>query len=232
MLTIINISFLPARYRPLVLPLISLSLVIFLTLTLGRFIFEGVLKVRRDIDELSSKNKILDSKITVLSSLQKAELDAQVKTAILAVPSENPILFALSAVRSLAQESGLILSNFRIGEKQEQQGAGERDIEMSFSVSGIAPSVFSFIKTIQAAAPLMRITGFGASSISGGFSTNISVSSSWQSLPGELSKTESPLEGISSAEMELLGKLAKLRKPPIGEVSFSSPAGKENPFSF
>lgn len=226
------IILLPARYRPLVLPLISLSLVVLLTLTLGRFIFDGVVKVRKDIEELGSKNKTLESKLTVLQSLQKDELEGQVKTALLAVPSENPILFALSTVRNLAQESAISMSNFRIGEKQEQQGGSERDIEMSFSLSGIAPSVFSFIKTIQNAAPLMRITGFSASSVPGGFSANISVSSSWQSLPAELGKTESPIEGINSAEAQLLQKLAKLRKPPIGEISVSSPVGKENPFAF
>lgn len=225
------ISIAPARYRPLILPLISLSAIILLTFTLGRFIFGRIIEVRKDTEELGTKNRMLESKLTTLSGLEAGKLEQEIKTAVLAVPADNPSIFALSTIRSIAQESGLAISNFRVGEKQEGEGS-DRNIEMGFSLQGSGFSVFSFVKTLQNAAPLMRVTGFDVSVSGSEFSANISLLSSWRSLPKELGKTESPLEAISQAEQELLQKLSQLRKSLIGEVSASAPAGKEDPFAF
>lgn len=220
-----------ARYKPFILPLVTFIVVVSLTATVGRFALNKIFETRDQIKELEGKNKLLEAKKVVLSGVNIEEIKKQVKTAVLAVPSENPSIFVLSSIRGQAQEGGLVISNFKVAEKEEAKKTA-RAVEVSFDLQGSIFSTLSFLKAVENSSPLTKLTNIKFTVSGAQALTKVTATTAWAPLPGELGKTESPLEPVTSAEQELLGKLAGLRQPSLGQVPLSPPAGKADPFAF
>lgn len=226
-----NLS-LPIKYRPFVVPLAALVLITVLTLTLGKFGYQKIIETRENIKDLETKNRTLEEKKNILANLNNTDLKKQVKDSVAAVPGDNPSVFALSTIRTLAIENGLTVSNFRVSEAEDPKLAGKRAVQVSFDLQGSFFSTISFLKTLQNSVPLTKTTDIKFS-VSGITSlTKIVAVSSWGLLPKDLRKTESQVETLTSADQELLGKLGNLRTLSVSEVSGSPPAGKADPFAF
>lgn len=225
------LTHIPLKYRPLIFPSLILIIVVFLTLTLGRFTFNQIIEARENIKQLEEKNKALENKKNILSSLNTGELDRDVKTTVLAVPADNPSIFALSAIRGLALENGLSVSTFKVTEREEGKGKG-RSVELTFDTSGSIFSTMSFLKIIQSSAPLIKITNVQFTVTGGSSLTRVTAVTFWGSLPTQLGQVDTPVQGLNDSERELLRKLGELKQPEISEVVPSQTGGKENPFAF
>lgn len=222
----------PIKYRPFAMPLAVLALITVLTLTLGRFAYQKIVNARENIKDLETKNRTLEEKKNILANLSSTDLKKEVKDSVAAVPGDNPSVFALSTIRILAQENGLAVSDFHVSEAEDQKLVGKRAVQIAFDIQGSFFSTISFLKTLQNSVPLTKVTDikFSVSGITA--LAKIVAVSSWGLLPKDLGKTESPVETLTSADQELLGKLGNFRAPFAGEVSESPPAGKADPFAF
>lgn len=222
----------PIKYRPFVAPLAVLALITVLTLTLGKFAYQKIVDARENIKDLETKNRTLEEKKNILTNLSSADLKKEVKDSVAAVPGDNPSVFALSTIRTLAQENGLAVSDFHVSEVEDPKLAGKRAVQIAFDIQGSFFSTISFLKTLQNSVPLTKVTDikFSVSGITA--LAKIVAVSSWGFLPKDLGKTESPVETLTSADRELLGKLGNLRSSVASEVSLSPPAGKTDPFAF
>lgn len=223
---------LPRKYKPFVLPVFTFIVVIVLSFTLGKFLLERIFEARSQITNLENQNNLLAEKQQLLSSFSDEEVKRQVSTASSAVPAQSPSIPLLSLVRTLANENAVIISDFRVEESQEAKKTA-RQVQASFSAQGSIFSIISFLRSVGDSVPLTKVSGikFTVSGIN--VDAKLTVVSSWAPLPQELGKAESLIEGISSAERELLGKLSGLKKPQIfASPDGSQPAGKPDPFSF
>lgn len=223
---------LPRKYKPFVLPVLTFAVVVVLSSTLGKFLLEKIFEARSQITSLESQNRLLEAKQQLLSSFSDEEVKRQTGAVSLAVPSESPSIPLLSLVRTLANENAVVISDFRVEESQEAKKTA-RQVQASFSGQGSIFSIISFLRSVGDSVPLTKVSGikFTVSGIN--IDAKLTVVSSWAPVPQELGKVENPIEGISSAEKELLGKLSGLKKPQIFVSSGGSePAGKPDPFSF
>lgn len=221
----------PGKYKPFLLPVLTFVVILVLSLTLGRFLVDKVFETRQKNAELQDKNKLLEGKADLLSTLDAEGLKKQVNIASSAIPSDNPSVLALSQIRTLAQENGLLISSFQIGESQEPKKTG-RVVAATANVEGSIFSIISFLRTIENSTPLLKITDLKLTLSGGSVLAKATVVSSWNPLPSELGKVDSPISGISGTEQELLGKLSGLRLPQISQSPVGQPAGKPDPFAF
>lgn len=221
----------PGKYKPFLLPVLTFTVIIVLSLTLGRFLVDKVFETRAKNAELQDKNNLLEGKAELLTSLDSEGLKRQVSIASSASPGENPSVLLLSQIRTIAQENGLLVSNFQIGESQEPKKTG-RVVAATANVEGSIFSVISFLRTLENATPLMKITDLKLTLSGGSVLAKVTAVSSWNPLPSELGKVDSPISGISGTEQELLGKLSGLRLPQISQGPVGQPAGKPDPFAF
>lgn len=221
----------PGKYKPFLLSILTFVVILVLSLTLGRFLVDKVFETRQKNAELQDKNKLLEGKGTVLASLDSEGLKKQVNIASSASPGENPSVFVLSQIRTIAAENGLLVSSFQIGESQEPQKTG-RVVAATANVEGSIFSIISFLRTIEGSTPLMKITDMKLTLSGGSVLAKVTVVSSWNPLPQELGKVDFPISGISGTEQELLGKLSGLRLPQISQSPVGQPAGKPDPFAF
>lgn len=221
----------PQKYKPFLLPVLTLVIIVILSLTLGKFLLGKVFETRTQISELQEKNKSLEAKEQLLSRSGSEGLKQQVSAAVAAIPSENSSLFLLSTIRALTNESGLQISDFGIREDQDVK-QGSRLVQARLDLQGSIFSALSFLGAIQNSAPLVKVTSLNFTLSGVNILAKVTVVSSWSPLPSELSRVDSPIEGLSNPEQELLGKLSQLRMPRITEVLTSQPAGKPDPFAF
>lgn len=214
------------------MPVLVFIVVAVLSSTLGKFLLGKIFETRSRITNLESQNRLLGAKQQLLSSFSDAEVKKQAGIASLAVPSESPSIPLLSLARTLASENTVVISDFRVEENQEAKKTA-RQVQASFSAQGSIFSVLSFLRSIGDSVPLTKVSGIRLALSGISVDAKLTVVSSWAPVPQELGKAESAIEGISSAERELLGKLSGLKKPQIfASPGGSQPAGKPDPFSF
>lgn len=217
-----------ARYKPLLLPFVVIAVIFVLTLTLGRLMFDRLDIVRTDIGTLNQNNETLTSKTELLTALSKEDLSAQAKNALNAVPGESPGLFALSTVRDFANSRGLVVSDVRVSE-----GIGGKQIELSVTLEGGIIPTLLFIADTRIATPLMRVSKLefgGKEEIIP--KARLTVVASWAPIPHSLGSSDTPLEGLTSADAEILTKLNQLKKPAGGVFTPQTGTGRQNPFEF
>lgn len=223
-----------AAYRPVIGPLLVLLVIFVLSFTLGRALWTRVLETRDELKSAQARRQVLEEKVLSLQGLSEQSLRDRFRQATLAIPGEDPTLFALATIRELATEQNLAVNNLRIitREGSGEEFKGVKAVELRFDLEGGLLPTLAFLSNLRESAPLMRVTEVrfvvsGVASLA-----NLKVLSVWGPLPESIGKLDTPVELLSSAETELLERLAELRKPEIGEIVPSPPQGRENPFAF
>lgn len=217
-----------ARYKPLLLPFAVIAVIFVLTLTLGRLMFDHLDTVRANIGTLNQNNEILTGKEELLAALSKEDLSTQAQNSLNAVPGESPALFALSTVRETAQARGLTVSDVRVS-----TGSGTNQIELSITFEGGIIPTLLFIADTRGATPLMRVSKLefgGKDEILP--KARLTVVASWAPVPSSLGSSDTPLEGLTSADAEVLTKLNQLKSPAGGVFTPQTGTGRQNPFEF
>ncbi len=217
-----------ARYKPLLVPFVAVTLVFVLTLTLGRLMFDNLDKVRTSIGTLNQNNGSLTSKEELLAALSQADLSSQSQNALNAIPGESPGLFALSTVREAATARGLVISDVRVSE-----GTGANQINVSITLEGGIIPTLLFIADTKTVTPLMRVSKLefgGKEEIIP--KAKLTIVAAWAPLPSSFGKPEDPLEGLTPAEVEVLTKINQLKRPAGGQFTPQIGTGRQNPFEF
>lgn len=224
------------QYRPVLGPALVLSLVLLLSLTLGRFLVDRLLATREQIGKVGRQNELLEGKLVTLQSLNQGSLTQDFELAIQAIPSSDSTLFSLATIRQLTNDRSLTINNLRIigTDPGENKKVGEmRKVELRFDIQGGLTPTVSFLDELRKSAPLMKVVRV-RSTISGSAAlTNLSILSSWSPLPETIGKVDDPLQTISQDEKNILSQLGQLRPPQgVGLVIPAAPQGRENPFAF
>lgn len=219
---------LPAKYKALGMLTVTITLVVALSLTIGKAAFDQVMNLRNEIATLSQENQVLQSKSQVLSSVDQNELSRQAQSSLLAVPSDTPSLPTLLSLRTIAVRSGVVISDFKVSEKKEK--GQDKGIEIQISVGGSLPGVLGFLDEIKNYPPVMRVVNANISYTPTGSLARITIDSLYAPVPADLGKVQSPLEALKATDLEIVKEFEEFNQFTGTTVVPAASVGKTNPF--
>lgn len=231
----------PLKYKPyiktLLLPLSALVVLLLMFIFGIRFLYNGVDKLRVDINESKKDQNTLHEKLSILRDAEASNLLIS-ETALIALPSENPTLVAIQQVKSQALKYSIIIENLVV-EIGPSQGEGLQKVHINLDSSGNINSVLDFLDSLKTIAPLTRVADFQVEQldpVSAHLRTKIAIY--WSPLPARLPEISQAVGSLSDEEKTVLLELAKLSKPEIVNTSATgtssesnlTPIGRSNPF--
>lgn len=218
-------------YSPIFAPLLLLALLLILTLTLGKFLFNQLNNTRANLASAKQKNELLTAKLDLLRGQSQADLQAKFDSARAAIPESEPTLFALSSLRRLAFEKNLTMANLRIQSAASTGIPDGRSVQLQFDIQGDLSSVLAFLHEVERLTPLMQISRVRTSAFGGVSSTNVGIIALWAPLPA-IPAVDQPVGTLSQAEEELVKRLSELARPAQEVIALPPAQGRENPFAF
>lgn len=227
-----NLSFVPHKYRPIVLPGLVLLVMLILTVTVGKAMVVKVLDSRTQIDELGRKNQALEAKKNILEEVGKTDLKGQVEAAVMAVPDDGSSLPALATLRGLAVKRNLGVVSARVNDKSTKANKGTNLADVIISLQGNLVDTLQFLNDVKKSSPLMKISTVDIALKESSASLNLVVSSVWGPLPKAVGGVDEPIEGLRTAEQEVVAKLKALERPTEARFNILGPQGRNNPFVF
>lgn len=221
----------PARYRPLLLPIATLLIIVGLSLTLGRYEVLNIIDAKNAMDKLSQENKTLTAKAQVLSSQNQSQLTEEVKSAVEAIPVKSSTLPAIAAMRSFASQRNLDLTNFTVLSQGDSKKISSSTVEISAVVTGRREDILLFLNDLRNTAPLIQTSSVSIINLDDGVRANVKLLSYWSPLPETLGKPDQTVEALKKNEEEQIKNFQDLKRPEGGVLVPAKPQGKENPFS-
>ena len=225
-------GFIPVKYRHLGIPLFVIVIVLTLSLTAGRVMFERITETKNNISGLEENNKLLEAKKDILSTLGQADLKGEAEAALNAVPGENSSLLSMSSIRGLAARRNLSILDARVEDKSNKNEKSVNLVDINISIQGNISNVVLFLNDIKKTAPLTKITQANISLRNNNANLSLTLTSIWSPLPTQLGKIEQPIEDLRSADRGIAAKLKELQKPTEASFNLLAPQGRDNPFVY
>ena len=224
---------------------VILALIVLVSLFWLRPKIMAIMKANK---ELAANKKILaelTKKVTVLEGLSQPELSERVDLVLKVLPSEKDIPTVMVALKKIALNNGLVVSELNIPEVGEiatvsaQSKVAKEEILPSLAVKliliGSREKIISFLKQVETTAPLMRVSGLVINQKGGGLDEAlIDVKTYFLPFPKTLGKVEQAIIPVTSQEEKIFSQLSKIEFFQESESLSSSPlpAGKADLFSY
>lgn len=217
-----------ARYRQHILFIITILVCIFL--------FSIVIIPRvRELSILSKNAKneankliILNNNLNLLSSMDDATLDSQLKLVSSALPIGKDFEGILTAVSQAAINSGVSLSDydFQVGDLSETptRVSGFPYLEMSLSVKSSSQETVKFINELYRSFPISEVVSVNQESNS----ATVKILFYYKPLPQIRFNDSEPIQTVSQKGTELIDKLALWNYSPLPN-SLTSPIASSAP---
>lgn len=223
----------PFKYRPLVIPGVAFLIIFILTATAGQFLFSRIFELQTSITQSKQKNESLEAKKTLLSGLNKTELKEQVNKAVAAVPNESSATPSLITLRSLAQNRNVNITQVHINDKSKSGSKAEsKTVDVEVTAQSDIPSILLFLNDLRKATPIMKVANVGFDLKGGVLYSNISLQTTWSSLPSTIGKVEDPIDNLTPSERAELNQLQTLSAQESTRSAVLPPQGRENPFTY
>ena len=207
------------------------------------------LRLRASNVELSSRVGVLSTKVQLLSSLDKAQLDSQLGASEQILPSDKAVFPFVREVELAAVRTGVLLNKVDATPGSLSGDSGEvtpkagvvsdpaPKIQVKISMTSDYRSLLNFLSSMYSISRVVGIRDFtiSSSSVSGQDSlalrTSLVIDAYWKSLPSKLGSIESPIENLSAQELEILArvKAAEVSSPPA--VVPTVPTGRADLFA-
>ena len=205
-----------------------LLIVIILFVIVGKFGVPKVLEVRSKVESAQKTEKVLTQKLSLLQTLSS---DSGVKMNIVSValPDANPAVAAMSQLKSLALNQGVVLHG--ITSNAGAVGAsGLNEVSIKFTLDGGRQQIFSYLNEIAKIAPITSVRKVAMTESAGGVSADINVVSYWAQFPKTIPAVDTPVEDFTAADKNILSDLSALIQPVFFEMIPSSGDINPNPF--
>jgi Tfp pilus assembly protein PilO len=219
-----------ANLKVLAVPLILLAAVAALSFFGGRFVWSQLGRLRQEVKLAQKNEQVLQAKVNLLQSLQ-GSIAIQSSGLVQALPEKNSSVTAISQIKLLASESGLLVSNLLVGGEIASDKAGLSRAEVKFEVEGAKPTVVSFLKQISQFAPITSLEDVRINDVSGVARATVTLSAYWSGYPDKLPAIAEPLETLTAEEQDLISEVLGLREPIFVNLSPSVPLPRPNPFA-
>ncbi len=150
-------------FKAIVLAAISVLLSLFAVLP----IYRNLRKIQAKLVIRTKELNELNSKVLILSKLDKNILAQRVKTMDQALPPNKDVLLYLASIDGLSRELGLTLGGISLTPGALKVATGSEVVEKSskalqtlatdVSIKGNKESIYTFLRTIESVLPLMQI---------------------------------------------------------------------------
>lgn len=228
------------RNQPVIVSGVILAVVVVITIIGSMNFFNRVQTMRVQMTTLDSEIQNLTNRVSVLRAVQDAGVTSQTKSALLALPDDNPSAQTVAQVRSLALTRGLIVDRLSLDvpQKLETDTSPYSTVHVTFNVEGPESEVIGFIADLSRAKPLMNLSRIKVASSELGStseikSADIELTAFWAPLPSELPQVNVPIVGLSESEKAILSDVVGFTDPPIQNIeatATSSGIPRENPY--
>lgn len=184
----------------------------------------------------SQKNKLSTQLQKVQALSQKAELlgtvdvEAQNQAELIsfALPSQNASFVAISQLRSLAAQEGIVLTNIKVGAETKDGSLLVADI--AFDAEGALSAVLNLFEGISRVAPIMTVERIQANQAQGAVRANVRLKVFWAELPKTLPQIAEPINDLTSEEREILTRIFELTPPEFVFLGPEPPRENLSPF--
>lgn len=182
-------------------------------------------KIKSDKEE----QNILTQKEVILSRVQENILPTA-DLSLLVVPDTNSSLAALSQVKTLASEKGLILGNINVGSGANDEKS-LKTASLNFDVDGSAPAIIDFAGSLSSTAPLMFLDSMSLTTQADVSKATVTVKTYWAVLPTTIPGVNEGVSDLTQEEIDSLKMFATLRLPAFSSLQPQGPTARDNPFN-
>jgi hypothetical protein len=209
-------------------PLLVLALLAILSLTGFSKAFSEIGSLKEQQAKAVKSENILKSKLDTLS-INEASVSTDANHAVSFLPGENPALLVLYQLRAGAVNSGLILSDLKVG-SGIQDPNGFMRVSISFDVEGPLMQILDFISSSKVMAPNIWVERTDLEFSGDVVRASIDTKSFWVPFPTKMPPLTEPVTSLDASEKEVLTKISGFSKPSFVSLTPGIPRENLNPF--
>lgn len=213
---------------PAVVALSSLFLIIFA-------IYPQTIKLinnQKSADDLISRSKLLESKVTALEKYDEAELSRKVQTALASLPVDKDLVAIFDIMPQVVAKSGFAVTSIEVGTSGGKSGK-VNSYEVKLEVGGTKALLPVLLNNLENSSRLIRVNKIELSSNFSAQATNVALSVGvlYSAVPQTFGTVDSPVPEITQKDEDLLAQLVKEDGTAlVAPVEPTTPRGKANPF--
>jgi hypothetical protein len=195
-------------YKKLLLPialLIALGIAFFFA---GRYFFDQITKLNSQIKQAKDEQAVLQRKIAVLEQNQTS-VNSFTDRVVLALPSDNPVLAAISQVKLAANDGGATINNLSGGQVTKKDDLNQ--VSVAFDLETDVNNGFAIINEIFNSAPLSAISKLSLTSSSENPRFSLVFNYYWSPLPTELPNIVSESKELTPEEQGVLNTISSMK---------------------
>lgn len=212
---------------PAIVSLSSLFLIVFA-------IYPQTVKLinnQKSADNLISKSKFLETKVTALESINEQDLSQKVAFALASLPSEKDFGNIFELLQQIVSGSGFSISSITLSSGGSKMSSAD-SYEVKLEIKGTKVMFPILLSNLENSSRLVRINNIDLASrqVAEGLDASLVLEVLYAPVPTNFGTADSPLPELSQTDEELLAKLSAGRSvTQTGDQSLS-PRGKSNPF--
>lgn len=187
-----------------------------------------------EIANTETSANVLEKNLAVLQNVQSDVIPLTEKT-VLALPDKNPVLAAISQLKSLASARGLLLENIKVGGESESGPSTTSRVEITFNIQGSFSGVAEFLRTLGKITPLIRIEKIQMDRVGADIRANTTISAYFSEFPKLIGEIDKPISDLTSEEKTILSSLSSLNALQTEDFSgplSPIPSSRTDPFNF
>lgn len=226
---ILQIRSLKSNIKPLVVPLLIISLVVILLIISVPVVYKRVSTSFKEISDSREELARLEQKTLTLRDIQSNILP-QTSETVLALPDKNPALYKYNVIRSVvAEQTDLQIAGF------ESANESVRDSEVNSMIltvkylGGSIDQMMNVLSSVLDTIPYTTIRDFAYSNDPDP-EFEVSYAVYWSDLPKTIAKIAEPVNELNQDEIATLNQLTALTKPDFVKVEKTSYPERVSPF--
>lgn len=206
------------KYKSFLLPslIIVACLIAFVIIVMPQI--NGVLSAKDQERQEQIKLQKLQNNLNILSSLDQAELGANLDTLSRALPSTKDFAGIISSISDKSVQAGVLLGDFsfNVGDLSTiNTGVSSfPSLQINLTVTGSSESIFTFIKLLYKSLPLAEISTVS----SGGNSASLLVKFYYKSYPQGTISDETLVTQFSAKDLQLIEKITSWKTDIFSEI--------------
>jgi hypothetical protein len=201
-----SLNYILVRSKPYAIPvvIILVSIILFFQFVIPQF--HSLLAARKEAQDSVVKLGILKKNLAMLANIDDGNLNSQVNTVKLVLPSDKDFIGVLNSIYFASQRTGVSLGSFSITVGDISNSANSSsapDIKLSIPVNGGITEINNFVETISKLAPLSEIYSIKT----GGVSSVVNLSFYYKPLEASNYSPDILISPISQTGLDLISEL-------------------------
>ncbi len=214
-------------------------------------ILQKTIAMNTQFNNLSREVDVLKNKVSILESIDEGSIRNSAQTLLSAVPSDKSLATLLWTLDGLSAKTGVAAGNFSIAKlgslatesakrvTADEQAVGGNIVPFTINISGTLDQLRGFLAASISVRRLVRIrtldvsfqkTGSGSATM---VTAALGMDTFYAPLPSMIGSVSQPLTALTSADDELIAKVARMQLMESPSLTLPPTGGavKSDPFS-